>query len=140
LALADRVGASAALERVPTSSSAYATAQVSLCRVRCLDLDGVPPTLDDLTAASDVLAKLHAEPSVRLPLLRGVQSQALATLLDGRAGADESLMVGGAAFVEDQQRAALEGTYRSLAKLAASGEERCDLVDMANTVRPRTRT
>jgi serine/threonine-protein kinase PknG len=140
LALADRVGAAAALERVLPSSSAHASAQVSLCRLRCLDLDGVPPTLDDLTAASDALARLQAEPSVRLPLLRGVQAQALAMLLDGRAGADGALMVGGALFVEDDQRVALERTYRSLAKLADSGDERCDLVDLANAVRPRTRT
>jgi serine/threonine-protein kinase PknG len=140
MSLADRAGASAALERVPSSSSAHATAQVSLCRLRSLDLDGLPPTLDDLTAASDVLAKLNAEPSVRLPLLRGVQAQALAMLLDGRASANAGLVVGGAAFAEGEQRAALEGTYRGLAKLAATGDERCELVDEANAVRPRTRT
>ena len=36
------------------------------------------------------------------------------------------------------QRSALEHTYRSLAKLAPSEEERWELVDLANTYRPRT--
>ena len=46
----------------------------------------------------------------------------------------------GAALDENGQRTALERTYRSLARLASSDEERFALVERANAYRPRTMT
>ncbi len=54
--------------------------------------------------------------------------------------ADPGASMSGAPLTEDDTRAALEGTYRSLAKLAHTDEERFALVDLANAYRPRTLT
>jgi serine/threonine-protein kinase PknG len=138
--LGDREAAAAALERVPKSSSAYVTAQMARCRVLCSALPGDPPTVDDLTAASGTLAGLSLDNSLRLPLLRELHLQALAMLLEERAVAADDVVLVGAALNEDGQRSALEHTYRALAKLDASEEQRYALVDLANAYRPRTLT
>jgi serine/threonine-protein kinase PknG len=138
--LGDREAAAAALQRVPKSSSAYVTAQVASCRVLCVPLPGDPPTVADLAASSVTLAGLSLENSVRLPLLRDLHLQALAMLLEERVAADDDIVFDGAALNEEGQRGALEHTYRSLAKLAPSEEERWELVDLANAYRPRTLT
>ena len=138
--LGDREAAAAALQRVPKSSSAYITAQVASCRVLCAALPGDPPTVTDLAASSGTLAGLSLENSVRLPLLRELHQQALTMLLEERVAADDDIVLVGAPLNEEGQRTALEHTYRSLAKLAPSEEERCELVDQANAYRPRTLT
>ena len=84
--LGDREAAAAALQRVAKSSSAYVTAQISLCRVRCAELPEDLPTLPDLTAASGTLGGLSLENSVRLPLVRDLHLRALAMLLDEQGG------------------------------------------------------
>ncbi len=138
--LGDREAAAAALQRVPKSSSAYVAAQIALCRVQCAELPDDPPTLPDLTAASGTLGGLSLDNSVRLPLLRDLHLQALHMLTEERVAPDADTLLMGAALDEDDQRAALERTYRALAKLAPSEEARCALVDRANESRPRTLT
>jgi len=138
--LGDREEAVSALQRIPRSSSAYVTAQVTLCRVQCAPLQGESPQLTDLVAASDVLDGLALDNSVRLPLVRDVHQQALAMLLDGRVASDDSVQLMGAALDEVDQRTALERAFRSLARIASSDEERFALVDQANAYRPRTMT
>jgi serine/threonine-protein kinase PknG len=140
VALGDRDGASSALRRVPKSSSAYVTAQVTLCKVLASQVNGDKPGLTDLTAASDTLGDLTIDNSTRLPLVRDLHAQAVSILLDGRSFADENVLVGGVPLEENSQRTALEMTLRSLAKLAPTETERFDLVDQANTARPQTRT
>ena len=138
--LGDREEAVAALRRVPRSSSASVAAQITLCRVQCAPLRGEMPQVADLIATSEVLSGLELENSVRLPLVRDLHQQALAVLLDGGAGPDDTVRLMGAALDEQDQRAALESAFRSLAKLAPSDEERYALVDQANACRPRTLT
>ena len=140
VALGDREGAVAALQRIPRSSSAYMSARIALCRVLCTELPGAKPSLPDLMATSETLAGVSLENSVRLPLVRDLHLQALAMLLDDKAGPDENIQLVGAVFDENGQRTALERTYRSLAKLAATEAERWSLVDEANAHRPRTLT
>jgi len=140
MALGDREGAVTALQRIPKSSSAHATAQVALCKVRCAQMLDEMPSLSDLSATSETLQGLALENSVRLPLVRGLHEQALTMLLDGSVAPDEAVILGGAELSEFGQRTALERTYRSLAKLAPSDEERCVLIDQANAYRPRTLT
>ncbi len=154
-ALGDRVGAVAALERIPSSSSSHAAAQIALCGVLCADIAGQHPAMSDLTAASDLLGHLRAEPSVRLTLTRDLQIQTLALLTDPAVTADpgtalaetalaETSLAGtaaaGASLTEGDVRTAIERTFRSLAKLAHNDEERFELVDLANAYRPRTLT
>jgi serine/threonine-protein kinase PknG len=140
LALGHRDDTVAALRRIPKSSSAYVTAQIALCKVQCARIQDEMPDWEELAAASQTLDALSLENSVRLPLVRELHLQALNRLLDGADPADDELLLAGAALSEEGQRSALEGTYRSLAKLAATQEERWALVDQANHYRPRTFT
>jgi serine/threonine-protein kinase PknG len=140
LALGDREGAASALRTIPKSSSAYVTAQVTLCRVLASQVNGDKPALTDLTAASDTLDTLSLDNSTRLPIVRDLHSQAISMLTDGRSSADDAVRVGGVQLDEHSQRSALERTLRSLAKLAATEKERFDLVDEANSARPQTLT
>ena len=140
VALGDREGAVAALQRIPKSSSAYVSARIALCRVLCTELPGEMPGLPDLVATSETLSGVSLENSVRLPLVRDLHLQALAMLLDDRAGPDENIQLVGAVLDENGQRTALERTYRSLAKLATTEAERWSLVNEANAYRPRTLT
>jgi serine/threonine-protein kinase PknG len=139
-ALGDRVGAVNALERIPSSSSSHAAAQIALCGVLCADISGRQPAMNDLITASHLLENLRAEPSVRLALTRDLQVQTLAQLVGDTVVADPDESVGGASLTEGDMRAAIEATYRSLAKLAHTDEERFTLVDLANVYRPRTLT
>jgi serine/threonine-protein kinase PknG len=138
--LGDREGAAAALRRIPKSSSAYVAAQVRLCSVLASQVNGDKPALSDLTAAANTLDELTLDNSLRLPLVRDLHAQAVAMLLEGRAPDDESVLLGGARLDEFSQRTALEQALRALAKLAPTDYERFELVDQANSARPRTLT
>ncbi len=136
----DRVGAVGALARIPATSSSYLEAQIATVRLRSTDVTGSAPDLDDLVSASRIIGGLTVESSVRLPLVRDLLEQALGSLLDHRLDPDPNVVLAGAAFDEEEVRGGLERTYRSLAKLAATDEERIRLVDRANANRPRTLT
>jgi serine/threonine-protein kinase PknG len=138
--LGDRQGAVRALSQVPASSSAHTASQLALCALQCSDIGDQPPALDDLESASQTIGRLRVEPSVRLPLLRHLQTAALELLVEGRAAPTESLVLGGARFEEVAMREGLDLTLRSLAKLAPTDRQRCELVDLANASRPRTLT
>ena len=130
----------AALQRIPPSSSAYERAQLAAVRLCATPVGGSPPPVAALVVGSTVLARLDLQPSVRLPLARDLLAEAVGQLADGRAAPDPSVVVAGAPLVEDDLRLALEATYRALAALATSAEDRRRQVDLANAVRPRTRT
>jgi serine/threonine-protein kinase PknG len=136
LACGDRAGAIAAYERVPESSSAYDEAQMA--RIRCL-LGGAHAIADLRAAAAgiDALA-LDGEPRARITaeLLRA----ALELVGRDRGVEDPAVTLGGRPLVETELRLGLERTYRSLAAVAGTANERIRLVDEANRVRPRTWT
>jgi serine/threonine-protein kinase PknG len=138
LVLGDRDGAVAALQRIPKSSSAYVTAQITLCRARCAVVEREAPALDELVATSAALEAVTLENSVRLALARDLHERALDLLLGGGADQIQDVVLAGAELSETGQRTALEQAYRSLAKLAPSESTRWDLVDRANACRPRT--
>jgi len=139
-ALGDRDAAMAALQRIPPSSSAYERAQLAAVRLCAAPVGGSVPPVEALVAGSTVLARLDLQPSVRLPLVRDLLAEAVDQVADGRTAPDPSVVVAGAPLVEDDLRLALEATYRSLAGLASSADDRRRQVDLANAVRPRTRT
>jgi len=140
LDLGDRAGAAAALRRIPSASSAHQDAQLALCRLWCAEVGGVRPDLSELISAAGILDQLRTEPSVRLPLGRDLQTQALALVASGQVAEDPSVRLAGVPLDEASLRSSLEITYRSLAKLAHGDQERIELVDLANAHRPRTLT
>ncbi|CAL9533536.1 tetratricopeptide repeat protein [Streptomyces sp. enrichment culture] len=162
LASGDRRGAVGALESVPESSIHYTAARVAAVRARLRGrtaAEGDVPFLDDLSAAAGQVEALEAyglDPARREQLAAEVLGSALDWVLSGGrgsapapvpaaagTGAVNSGAAGGRTLLgsgldERGLRFGLERAYRTLARLARSGEERIDLVERANRYRPRT--
>jgi serine/threonine-protein kinase PknG len=134
VACGDRAGALAAYERVPESASAHDEAQTA--RVRCL-LGGVP-SLVELRAAGEAIAALAIDSERRALLTAELLRAAVALVERDPAVVDPAMTLGGSALVDSELRLGLERTYRALAAVAPTPEERIRLVDEANRVRPRT--
>ncbi|WP_309061969.1 tetratricopeptide repeat protein [Streptomyces sp.] len=161
LAVGDRRGAVRTLESVPESSIHYTAARVAAVRARLRGRTAAPgdvPFLDDLTAAAGQVEALGAyglDPARREQLSAEVLGCGLDWVLSGgqgsvpppgsrlgsskgdpRAAGGRTLL--GSDLDERGLRFGLERSYRTLARLASSGEERIDLVERANRYRPRT--
>ena len=72
--------------------------------------------------------------------VRDLLVEAVTLLAEQRAAPDPDVSVGGSPLEEVELRQALETTYRALAKLEPTADGRRRQVDLANAVRPRTRT
>jgi serine/threonine-protein kinase PknG len=143
LAQGDRSGALDVLESVPDRSSHYLAAQVAVIAIR------TAWTAADRTAERDLLdAGGRVE---RLPLDAERKASLGADVLRAginwlRAGAPNSSgrpdlnRLLGYPLTERDLRFGLERCYRSLARLASDADRRIELVDQANSVRPRTLT
>ncbi|MFI8187436.1 tetratricopeptide repeat protein [Streptomyces sp. NPDC085946] len=161
LVTGDRRGAVRTLESVPESSIHYTAARVAAVRARLRQRTaaaGDVPFLDDLTAAAGQVEALEAyglDPARREELAAEVLGCALDWVLSGgrgsvpppgsplRPGGGDPRAAGGRTLLgsgldERGLRFGLERSYRTLARLARSGEERIDLVERANRYRPRT--
>ncbi|MFF8634602.1 tetratricopeptide repeat protein [Streptomyces pilosus] len=148
LAAGDRVGAVRTLESVPESSIHYTAARVAAVRARLRGRAAVPgdvPFLDDLAAAAGQVEALEAyglDPARRELLSAEVLGCGLDWVLSGGQGSAPPAAGGrtllGSGLDERGLRFGLERSYRTLARLARSGEERIDLVERANRYRPRT--
>jgi len=90
----------------------------------------------DLVAASGAIDALDIEGEQRALLTAELLRTALEHVT--REGADPEVSVAGCALQETRIRLGLERTYRALAAVAGSPDERVRLVDEANRVRPRT--
>jgi len=133
-ALGDRDGSVTAYDRVPEASSAYRDAQVAKAQA-ILDRDGAVG-IGDVVAAGAVIAGLRLGEEERARLTADVLQAALPLVSNGAADAGTQVL--GYPLTEDGVRLGLESTYRTMARRARNGEERIDLVDRANEVRPRT--
>ncbi|MEU9356254.1 tetratricopeptide repeat protein [Streptomyces griseoloalbus] len=148
LAAGDRRGAVRTLESVPESSIHYTAARVAAVRARLRGRAAAAvdvPFLDDLTAAAGQVEALEAyglDPARRELLSAEVLGCGLDWVLSGGQGSAPPAAGGrtllGSGLDERGLRFGLERTYRTLARLAPSGEERIDLVERANRYRPRT--
>ncbi|WAX79975.1 serine/threonine-protein kinase [Streptomyces sp. KMM 9044] len=160
LATGDRRGAVRTLESVPESSIHYTAARVAAVRARLrgpATTTGDVPFLDDLSAAADQVEALDSyglDPARREQLAVEVLGRALDWVLSGgqgsvplplpaQPGRGQRAAAGGRTLLgngldERDLRFGLERSYRTLARLARSGEERIDLVERANRYRPRT--
>ncbi|EKX63890.1 serine/threonine-protein kinase [Streptomyces ipomoeae] len=159
LTAGDRQNAVRTLESVPEASIHYTAARVAAVRARLrhrteatLGAGAGPsgaapdtPFLDDLTAAAgqvEALGGYGLDAVRREQLSTEVLGCALDWVLSGGQGAAPPTGGGrvllGSALDERGLRFGLERSYRTLARLAQSGEERIDLVERANRYRPRT--
>ncbi|QIJ62719.1 serine/threonine-protein kinase [Streptomyces sp. JB150] len=148
LAAGDRRAAVRTLESVPEASIHYTAARVAAVRARLRQRTATAadvPFLEDLTAAAGQVEALDAyglDPTRREQLATEVLGSALDWILSGGQGSVPPAAGGrtllGSDLDERGLRFGLERSYRTLARLARSGEERIDLVERANRYRPRT--
>ncbi|MEU0910934.1 serine/threonine-protein kinase [Streptomyces althioticus] len=148
LAAGGRHGAVRTLESVPESSIHYTAARVAAVRARLRGRAATAadaPFLDDLAAAAGQVEALESyglDPARRELLAAEVLGCGLDWVLSGGQGSAPPAAGGrtllGSGLDERGLRFGLERSYRTLARLARSGEERIDLVERANRYRPRT--
>ncbi|MEU8518085.1 tetratricopeptide repeat protein [Streptomyces sp. NPDC048577] len=142
LAAGDRTGAVLTLESVPEASIHYTAARVAAVRARLRRRPANDPLGRDLTAAAAQVAALRGfglDAVRRERLSAEVLGTALDWVLSGSPGEgpDDARLLG-SELDERGLRFGLERSYRVLARLAQRGEERIELVERANRLRPRT--
>ncbi|HEX4703370.1 MAG TPA: tetratricopeptide repeat protein [Pseudonocardiaceae bacterium] len=143
LALGDRSGALEVLESVPDRSSYYIAAQTAVIAART---SWTPPerlTERDLVDAGVRVERLNLDAERRAKLAADVLRAAVGWVRAGRPNAAPGGVNGrvlGCELTERGLRFGLEGCYRMLARLAGNVADRVELVDLANSIRPRTMT
>ncbi|MBO2453983.1 protein kinase [Actinomadura barringtoniae] len=137
LAQGDRAGAVKALASVPATSSHYVDAQVGAVLAVLRGRKPKDLRQDELVEASERLELLGLDPERHGRLAALLLESSLAQVLT-QGGSANGATVLGAGLNEHDLRAALEGEYRELARLAHGPAERLALVDRANAVRPKT--
>jgi serine/threonine-protein kinase PknG len=145
LAAGDRPAAIAAVAAVPETSSHHAAAQIAAVRLLIVARDKVSGS--DVHEADGRLVKLSLDDLRREQLTVAILHAALDWVSgDGTRGAQGDLANKGYVRIlgcEPNERAlrfGLERGYRALASLTPDPARRVELVDMANSVRPRTWT
>jgi serine/threonine-protein kinase PknG len=133
----DRAGAITALAGVPDTSSHYLAAQLAAVRIRVLASAGRPcASAADLREAGLGIERLKLDQTA----LERVTAEVLQAALD-RLRASEPLGTGPLLGCEENERSlrfGLERSYRARAQLTSDRRRRIELVDLANSVRPRT--
>jgi serine/threonine-protein kinase PknG len=134
----DRTGAVAAYRRVQSTSNRYGHAQMAIARLLVAPISGHAfPPLDDLVVASTALESLDGlMDGIDVHLLRADLWSAAARCVAGTAGLPQDAKILGVGLVEKGLREAAEGAFRTSARQAKTDEQRWELVDRANQVRP----
>ncbi|HET9138700.1 MAG TPA: tetratricopeptide repeat protein [Actinophytocola sp.] len=143
LAQAARTGAIEVLESVPDTSSHHVAAQVAAIKIKTRVTDRTGVAEHDLHDAASRLERLALDIERRTQLSAEVLEAAYGWVRAGRPGAlpgTDGRQVLGCALSERELRFGLERCYRALARLATTPEQRHELVDRANSIRPRTVT
>jgi len=138
--LADRDRAIRAYQRVPRSAHTGVEARVARARLLITEGDGYHPSFDSLADASVTAEDDHVGSAVQAGLRRDIFDQALRLLQSGAVDPQPGSQLLGRPMTESEIRLGLEGAYRLLASQAVNQDQRNDLVDRANHVRPRTWT
>ncbi|MDQ3402719.1 MAG: serine/threonine-protein kinase PknG, partial [Actinomycetota bacterium] len=143
LAQGARGGAIEVLESVPETSSHHVSAQVAAIKVKTRRAESVNVAENDLHDAARKLERLALDAERRTALSVEVLEAAYEWVKAGKPGAiagNGAREVLGCALSERELRFGLERCYRALARLAGTAEQRHELVDKANSIRPRTLT
>ncbi len=131
----DRAGAVKAYRAVPQSSATFTEAQVASARVLVGQADGSAPSAGDLVEASRTVESARIDGAARSKLATEVLERALFSIESGAMQEDADTQVFGNPLTARGLRRSLEATYRDLARVAVTAEERFALVDKANAVR-----
>ncbi|MEA5361751.1 tetratricopeptide repeat protein [Amycolatopsis sp., V23-08] len=145
LAQGARTSAVEVLETVPPSSTHYVDAQVAAIKIKTTATRAAGKEAlvseHDLLDASARLERLRLDAERRTKLSAGVLEAAYEWLRGPRQGPPSpGGRVLGCQLDERELQFGLERCYRALARLAATVEQRVELVDKANAIRPRTLT
>ncbi|MFC0115327.1 serine/threonine-protein kinase [Kibdelosporangium aridum] len=141
LAQGARAGAIEVLESVPDSSSHYVAAQVAAIKIKARAHEVAKLAEPDLYDAARRLERLALDAERRTQLSVEVLEAAYGWVKAGRPGGGHATgTVLGCNLSERELRFGLERCYRALARLASTPEQRHELVDRANAIRPRTLT
>ena len=133
----DRLGARKAFQRVPETANSYVEARIGEVEV-LLDSGGVL-ALDDALVAGEIVDATLLDRERQSSLSARVLEAALHAVTSAPAvHVDASRTVLGRRLTEHDIRQGLEQTYRELARHASTTQDRVDLVDRANRVRPRS--
>ena len=137
-----RVSAIEVLEGVPDTSSHHVAAQVAAIKIKTDTTSQVGE--HDLHDAARRLERLALDAERRTMLSAEVLEAAYGWVRAGRPGSvaagSDARTVLGCRLAERELRFGLERCYRALARLASNPEQRHELVDKANAIRPRTLT
>ena len=141
----DRNAAVEALQQVPQTSNLYTRAKVEIARILvdrqlpvAINIPKHPqPTISELQSATQTVESLTLEGIERYRLDRQVLETALNLLTSKAIVAQDSLKILGQPLQELKLREGLEKVLRSMAHLS-TGDEKINLVDEANKVRPKT--
>jgi serine/threonine-protein kinase PknG len=144
LAQGARASAIEVLEAVPASSSHHVAAQVAAIKIKTRVNGGgkepVQVSERDLVDASTRLERLQLDAERRTQLSAEVLEAAYDWLRAPQGRPTPGAKVLGCALDERDLRFGLERCYRTLARLAGTTDQRVELVDKANAIRPRTLT
>jgi serine/threonine-protein kinase PknG len=138
LAQGDRSGALEVLESVPNRSSHYLAAQMAVIAILARWTPADRMSERDLLDAGDRVTRLNLDAERRAGLSADVLQAAVEWVRARDRPSGNRVL--GYELSERGLRFGLETSFRSLARLADSAEERIALVDRANAIRPRTLT
>ncbi|HVV13294.1 serine/threonine-protein kinase [Amycolatopsis sp.] len=140
LAQGARTSAVEVLESVPASSTHFVAAQVTAIKIKTRVNGNAVVSEGDLADASARLDRLSLDAERRTRMAAEVLEAAFQWVQSAPPGHRTGTRVLGLPLSERDVRFGLESCYRTLARLAHSQEDRIELVDRANAIRPRTLT
>ncbi len=138
LAEGDPAGATRILDEVPQSSSHRIAAQMATVAVAVRGREAARLAADDLVVAGQRLADIGLDAGRRNKMAAEVLHTALSWLEAGSSARAGGASLLGVPLTEPGVRRELERVYRAMARASHVVEERRELVDRANAVRPRT--
>jgi serine/threonine-protein kinase PknG len=126
------------LDQVPTSSSHRVAAQMATVAIAVRGREPARLTAPELVVAGQRLTDIGLDPGRRNLLAAEVLEIALGWLDSQPSAAGNGATLLGTALTEQGVRGELERVYRAMARAAHEPDQRRELVDRANMVRPRT--
>lgn len=134
--LGKRNDAVAALERIPHTSNLHTRSRVEIANT-LIDNSNEAPLAKELQAASKVVETLTLDGIERHRLAKLVLETALNLVTSKKLPPTDTISILGQPLNEVNLRTGLEKALRDMAHLS-TGEEKIQLVDEANRVRPKT--